>query len=225
VAVTAPDPQAPEAQMSEWQMPPSHGDVAEPRSGWPGFAERSAAWEALGAVADHAPAAERSALRILVAGVGNQLRADDAFGVVVAQRLMAMDLRPGVKVVETGIGGIALVQELQEGYDALIVVDAVDRGRPPGHVMLIALDVPHVDDMEWGERYDFLADVHLATPERALIMSKALGVLPDKTFMIGCQPVDAETPGIPMSPEVTAACDVAVREILRHLDELATQAE
>jgi hydrogenase maturation protease len=187
--------------------------------------EQAAAWRALGALAEEAPPAERESLRILVAGVGNQLRADDAFGVVVAHRLMEMDLRPGVKVVETGIGGIALVQELQEGYDALIVVDAVDRGRPPGHVMLIALDVPHVDDMEWGERYDFLADVHLATPERALIMSKALGVLPERTFMVGCQPVDAETPGIPMSPEVTAACDVAVREILRHLDELAGQAE
>jgi hydrogenase maturation protease len=145
--------------------------------------------------------------------------------VVVAQRLMAMDLPPGVKVVETGIGGIALVQELQEGYDALIVVDAVDRGRPAGHVMLIEVEVPHVDDMAWGERYDFLADVHLATPERALIMSKALGVLPDDTVMVGCQPVDAETPGVPMSPEVTAACDVAVREVLRRLDELAARAE
>ena len=179
-----------------------------------------AAWEALGALPDEAPAEVRPSKRVLVAGVGNKLRADDAFGVEVASRLMAIDLPEGVKVVETGIGGIALVQELQSGYDALIVVDAVDRGRPPGHVMLIDLDVPHVDDMEWGQRYDFLADIHLATPERALIMSKALGVLPDHTFMVGCQPVDAETPGIAMSPEVTAACDVAVREILRHLDEL-----
>ena len=182
------------------------------------------AWEALGAdVQTSAAAPSGQPLRVLVAGVGNKLRADDAFGVEVAARLMAMDLPEGVKVVETGIGGIALVQELQSGYDALIVVDAVDRGRPPGHVMLIAVEVPHVDDMEWGERYDFLADVHLATPERALIMSKALGVLPDNTIMVGCQPVDAETPGIPMSPEVTAACDVAVREILRHLTELTGQ--
>ena len=183
--------------------------------------ERFAAWHALSEPSEEeGTAAAPKAMKILVAGVGNQLRADDAFGVVVAHRLMEMDLPAGVKVIETGIGGIALVQELQEGYDALVVIDAVDRGRPPGHVMLILLDVPHVDDMEWGERYDFLADVHLATPERALIMSKALGVLPDNTLMVGCQPVDAETPGIPMSPEVTAACDVAVREILRHLAEL-----
>jgi len=189
------------------------------------LAEKSAAWHALEFPAEATAPPAPVAMRILVAGVGNKLRADDAFGVVVAERLMAMDLPAGVKVVETGIGGIALVQELQEGYDALIVVDAVDRGRPPGHVMLIAVEVPHVDDMGWGERYDFLADVHLATPERTLIMSKALGVLPERTLMVGCQPVDAETPGIPMSPEVTAACDIAVREILRHLDELMARAE
>lgn len=179
------------------------------------------AWNELGTAmtAEQAPVADRR-LRVLIAGVGNKLRADDAFGVEVATRLMKMDLPEGVTVVETGIGGIALVQELQSGYDALVVVDAVDRGRPPGHVMLIALDVPHVDDMEWGQRYDFLADVHLATPERALIMSKALGVLPENTIMVGCQPVDAETPGLPMSPEVEAACDVAVREILRHVSDL-----
>ncbi len=182
--------------------------------------QRFSAWEALEPLPDDRGGEARPGTRVLVAGVGNKLRADDAFGVEVASRLMAMDLPEGVKVVETGIGGIALVQELQSGYDALVIVDAVDRGRPPGHVMLIEVEVPHVDDMEWGERYDFLADVHLATPERALIMSKALGVLPDNTLMVGCQPVDAETPGIPMSPEVTAACDIAVREILRHLDEL-----
>ena len=183
------------------------------------------AWDELGTAmtAEVAPATPQR-MRILIAGVGNKLRADDAFGVEVATRLMKIELPEGVTVVETGIGGIALVQELQSGYDALVVVDAVDRGRPPGHVMLIALDVPHVDDMEWGQRYDFLADVHLATPERALIMSKALGVLPSNLIMVGCQPVDAETPGLPMSPEVEAACDVAVREILRHVAELTGQA-
>jgi hydrogenase maturation protease len=185
-----------------------------------------AAWDALGLAAGPPAEAEaRAPMRILVAGVGNKLRADDAVGVEVANKLMAMELPAGVKVVETGIGGIALVQELQSGYDALVVIDAVDRGRPPGHVMLILLDVPHADEMEWGERYDFLADIHLATPTRALIMSKSLGVLPDKLLMIGCQPVDAETPGIPMSPEVTAAIDVAVKEVIRHIDELLAEAQ
>lgn len=194
--------------------------MSEPVGPTRSLEDQSAAWHALGDMASVTATAPRVGLRVLVAGVGNVLRADDAFGVKVAHRLMAMELPEGVKVVETGIGGMHLVQELQEGYDALVVIDAVDRGRPPGHVMLILLEVPHVDDMEWGERYDFLSDVHLATPERALIMANALGVLPADTLMVGCQPVDAETPGKPMSPEVTAAVEVAVTEVVRHVRKL-----
>ncbi|MGH9165408.1 MAG: hydrogenase maturation protease, partial [Acidimicrobiales bacterium] len=89
-------------------------------------------------------------MRILVAGVGNTLRADDAFGVEVARRLHTMELPEGVRVCETGIGGIALVLEIREGWDALIVVDTVDHGREPGTVMLIKPDVVDVYALTWG---------------------------------------------------------------------------
>lgn len=159
--------------------------------------------------------------RVLVAGVGNVLRADDAFGVEVAHRLMEMDdLPPGVHVVETGIAGIALVQELQDGYDALVVVDAVDRARPPGTVMLITPDVIDVNALSWDEKHDLLADMHLATPERALMLARALGVLPPHVLMVGCQPVDADAVGQEMSDQVAAAVDVAVVEILDHVRRL-----
>lgn len=159
-------------------------------------------------------------MRILIAGVGNVLKADDAFGVEVARRLETMDLPDQVRVVETGIGGIALVQELQDGFDALIVADAVDRGRPPGTVMLIRPDVIDVHALSWGEKHDLLADAHLATPERVFMLSRALGVLPERLLMVGCQPVDADALGTEMSEPVQMAVDVAVGEILRHVDEL-----
>ncbi|MGH9177440.1 MAG: hydrogenase maturation protease [Acidimicrobiales bacterium] len=161
-------------------------------------------------------------MRILIAGVGNVLKADDAFGVEVARRLEAMELPAGVRVVETGIGGIALVQELQEGWDALIVADAVDRGREPGTVMLIEPDVIDVHALSWGERSDLLADAHLATPERVFMLSKALGVLPQRLLMVGCQPLDADAIGTEMSEPVQAAVGIAVAEILRHVDELVS---
>ena len=161
-------------------------------------------------------------MRILIAGVGNVLKADDAFGVEVARRLEAMDLPDQVRVVETGIGGIALVQELQDGFDALIVADAVDRGRPPGTIMLIQPDVIDVHALSWGEKHDLLADAHLATPERVFMLSRALGVLPERLLMVGCQPVDADALGTEMSEPVQMAVEVAVGEILRHVDELLT---
>lgn len=164
-------------------------------------------------------------MRILVVGVGNVLRADDAFGVEVARRMEKLDLPKGVRVIETGIGGMAIVQELQRGYDALIVADCVDLGRPPGRVMMIIPEVIDVNEISLDQRMDLLADMHLAKPERVFMLSKALGVLPAETIMVGCQPEDAETPGQPMSAIVTDAVDVAVNEILRHIGELRAKAK
>lgn len=159
-------------------------------------------------------------MRILVAGVGNVLRTDDGFGVEVARRMASMELPDGVKVVETGIGGIALVQELQDGYDAAIVVDAVERGRTPGTVMVIDADVIDVETLSWSAKHDLLADMHLAKPELALMLARALGVLPASTVIVGCQPVDANAMGPELSAPVVAAVDVAIDEILRHIGSL-----
>ena len=157
-------------------------------------------------------------MRVLIAGVGNILRGDDAFGVEVARRLATETLPEDVHVVETGIAGVALIHELQEGWDALIVVDAVARDKPPGTVMLIELEVTDIDGLSWSQRCDFLADMHLATPERALMLARALGVLPPHVLMVGCQPVDAEQVGEGMSAPVQAAVELAIGVIHRQLE-------
>lgn len=141
----------------------------------------------------------RSHGRILVGCVGNVLRGDDGFGPAVAARLDSVPA--GVEVVETGIGGIALVQELLAGCDGLVVVDAVDRGASPGTVFAIE---PEIAD------YDNVPDMHLATPERVLSMAKGLGCLPVRVLLVGCQPVDAEGFGEGLSPEVERGVEAAV---------------
>jgi hydrogenase maturation protease len=156
-------------------------------------------------------------MRILVAGVGNILRVDDAFGVEVARRLETMELPEGVKVVETGIAGIALLTEIQDGWDALVVVDAVDHQRPHGTVMLIEPEVIDAHKLTWEQRNDLMADAHLATPDRVLMLAKALNVLPPRVLMVGCQIGDPDAVGEQMTPPVAAAVDVAIREILAHL--------
>ncbi len=137
--------------------------------------------------------------RILVGCVGNLLRRDDGFGPAVAARLDPMPA--GVEVIETGIGGIALVQELLVGRYGLIVVDAMDRGARPGTVFAVE---PEVAD------YDNVPDVHLANPERVLSMAKGLGCLPPRVIVVGCQPLDAEGLGPGLSPAVERAVEVAV---------------
>ena len=160
--------------------------------------------------------------RVLVVGVGNVLHGDDGFGVEVVRRLGDQRLPPGVAVAETGIGGIHLVHELMAGYDGLVVVDAVDRDRAPGTVMVIDAEVIDVGGLPVDERHDLLADMHLATPERALMVAKAAGVLPERTIIVGCQPAEVDTLGIGLTSVVNDAVDRAVAEVERCVRELIT---
>lgn len=140
--------------------------------------------------------------RVLVAGVGNVLRGDDGFGPAVTELLG--NLPEGVEVIETGIGGIALLQELMAGWEGLVLIDALDRGAPPGTVFVMEPDVAegvHVPD------------VHLANPDRVLMMAKAMGVLPERVVVVGCQVADVDYLGEGLSPEVQRALATAVARI------------
>jgi len=159
-------------------------------------------------------------VKVLVAGVGNTLRVDDGFGVVVARRLQAMTLPEGVNVLETGTSGMTLVQELMDGYDALIVLDIVDRGRPPGTIMLIEPDLPDATVMSHDERHSLTGNTHLATPSSVMMMAAAMGNLPPQVLLIACQPCDAVGLGMELTPDVAAAVDVAVVEVERQLERL-----
>jgi hydrogenase maturation protease len=153
-------------------------------------------------------------MRILIAGVGNVLRGDDGFGVEVARRLSAGNSLSGeVEIFEAGIAGIALVQELMGGYDALIVADAVDRGGAPGTVHLFEPEVPDPETFSAAELHRSLADAHYTDPSKALLLARALKVLPPKVFVVGCQPESYDELGAGLSPAVEAAVQAAVRQI------------
>lgn len=154
--------------------------------------------------------------RILVACVGNTLRSDDGVGPRVAEFLDAMELPHGVEVRDFGIGGVHMVQALLAGgYDALVLVDCADRGRAPGTVMVIDPEVLDVTELEHVEKYDYLADMHYTNPERALALAKALGVLPEKSVLVGVQPEDAEGLSRELSEPVARAVHIAADEVLR----------
>jgi hydrogenase maturation protease len=159
--------------------------------------------------------------RVLVVGVGNVLQGDDGFGVEVAKRLVLReDLPVNVVVLETGIGGMTLVQELFNGYDVLIVVDAVDRGGVPGTIYLLEAQVPDLLKLPDTQRDDFLADMHLAKPSRAFVMARALGVLPPSVYIFGCQPHAIDDLILGLSEPVQAAVEQSVERLINELRRL-----
>jgi len=140
--------------------------------------------------------------RVLVAGVGNVLRGDDGFGPAVTERLG--HLPEGAEVIETGIGGIALLQELMVGCEGLVLIDAMDRGAQPGTVFVLEPDVAETEH---------IPDVHLANPDRVLMMAKTMGVLPSRVVIVGCQVADVDELGQGLSPAVEGALALAVTKI------------
>ena len=147
--------------------------------------------------------------KVLVAGVGNVLQGDDGFGVELAWRLARRALPAGVKVIETGIGGMSLVQELMQGYDAILVLDAHESGGVPGTLRLLEPLLPDLSGLDAHQTRDYFADTHYATPLRALTLAARLGHLPQRVAIIGCEPAQHEEMQTHLSAAVAAALDEA----------------
>ena len=150
-------------------------------------------------------------MKILVVGVGNALKGDDGFGVRAALALQADPRLPErVTVLETGIGGMHLVQELMQGYDAVILLDAFERGGAPGQLFLLEPELPDLASLTDTERRDYFAETHYAAPLRALTLAREIGALPKAVRIIGCQPENTDTFGTPMCVAVAAAIGPAI---------------
>lgn len=166
---------------------------------------------------------EPGARSVLVAGIGNVLLGDDGFGVEVARLLAQRALPGGVKVADFGIRGMDLAYELTEDWDAALLLDAVGRGEPPGTLFVIE---PELEDA--GEAAGAGAlDPHGMDPVRVLALARAMGPLPPRVLLLGCEPAvvpdpDAEDLLMALSPSVRMAAHSAVpmaesllREMLR----------
>lgn len=160
--------------------------------------------------------------RILVAGIGNVLRCDDGFGPAVARTLAERDDLPtGVHIIELGIGGVGLIHELMAGYDALLLVDAMDRDGAAGSLYVLDVIVPEVASLPGLARHALGSDMHQAVPTQALLMARAVGALPPIVHMIGCQPAETEVFSTELSPVVQRTVPAAIETIYRLVGQLS----
>ena len=134
------------------------------------------------------------------------------FGVEVAHRLAGRALPDGVRVEDYGIRGIHLAYDLLEGYDALVLVDAVPMGEPPGTLAVIepepAIGRATVSSSTPTAAPSSAVDAHTMSPDIVLATLARLGGSVDRIVIVGCQPGDLDE-GMGLSPAVPAAVDDA----------------
>lgn len=135
-------------------------------------------------------------MKVVVLGIGNILLSDEGVGVRVVERLeKSYDLPPTVEVIDGGTCGMEMLDQL-EGLDALVVVDCVRHGQPPGTPVLLKGDeVPVFFKTKLSPHQVSLSDV-LASLEFE-------GRGPKYASIVGIQPASMET-GLELTPEIAA---------------------
>ncbi len=140
----------------------------------------------------------------LIVCIGNELVADDAVGFEVHARL-AQRISPEVRLSYCGVGGLVLLDLLDGTETAMIVVDAVSLGAPVGTVHRMMLDELPVNSANpisahgigLRETMEIGAALY---PER----------MPQFVALVGVEGRCFDLPREHMSPEVSAATEVAV---------------
>jgi hydrogenase maturation protease len=145
--------------------------------------------------------------RVLVAGIGNVFQSDDAFGVEVATLLATRTLPAGVRVEDFGIRGVHLAYELLEGYDGLVIIDAVPMGELPGTLAVIEPD-PDTEGISGTTGEVPVVDAHTMSPDLVLATLRRLGGSVERILIVGCQPADLRD-GMGLTPAVAAAVEDA----------------
>lgn len=141
----------------------------------------------------------------LVIGIGNRYRSDDGAGPAVLDLLRSQQL-PGVQLLENDGGGAALLDAWQ-GAAAVVLIDAVSSGAPPGTIYrfdLLAQPLP-------GEMS--FQSTHAFGVAEAFELGRVLNQLPASLLLYAIEG-ESFAAGIGLSEQVQSA----VQEVARQLE-------
>jgi hydrogenase maturation protease len=155
----------------------------------------------------------RMATRII--GIGNTILSDDGVGVYaareVSRRIVSTDIPAKVDVVESEVGGFALM-ELMAGWQRVILVDSIQFDHiSPGSVIRI-----EPQDLKTSLKLRSVHEIDLPT---ALELGRRLGFdMPREVVIFGIQAEDAWTLGESLTAAGKRGMQEAVEQILKEID-------
>ncbi len=148
--------------------------------------------------------------RSVVLGLGNTLNCDEGLGVHLLPLLQErIGSRTPAEFLDGGTLGLNLLPLVEECRH-LLILDAVDAGKPKATVVELARDViPMFSGVRMSE--------HQVTFQEVLGLAQFRGKLPEHLHLVGIQPADLSV-GYGMSAEVRRAVPLALQraeEVLR----------
>jgi hydrogenase maturation protease len=141
---------------------------------------------------------------ILVLGLGNEYRSDDAVGLVVARRLKRLDLKNTIVSEESGEG--ANLMEAWRNAGTVIIVDGVSSGSKPGTIHRFVADSQRIPSKF------FHRSSHSFGVAEAIELARSLHQLPHHLVVYGIEGGRFDA-GVGLSFEVEQAAKEAVNRI------------
>jgi len=143
--------------------------------------------------------------KVLVIGIGNEYRSDDGVGLVVAREIHKK-LVPSVTVKEESGEGAALM-DLWQGYQNVIIVDAVSSGAKPGTIFKIDANI------EMIPAKFFHYSTHAFSLTEAIELARTMNTLPPKLLVYGIEGANFSA-GVDISPPVKEAANQVIEQIV-----------
>jgi hydrogenase maturation protease len=144
------------------------------------------------------------AARVRVLGLGNEILADDALGLLAARELAKLFPPDEVEVVESSESGLHLLDHVTN-VPCLVVIDSVQTGRAaPGTIFEVR---------EQDVRAAPGNSAHGTGLFDALALARKLGLpVPSEVVILAVEAADCFTLGGPMHPAVAAALPQVVEQ-------------
>ncbi len=147
--------------------------------------------------------------QVLVIGLGNPDRGDDAVGVQVAREVAAE--RNGVNVLEFDDPSEAL--DAWDPEDTVIVTDAITSGGVPGDIHVIDAVAQTLSTGSWAA-----GGTHALGLAAVVELARSLGQLPRRLVVVGVEAAQFAH-GTPLSEAVAAAVPAATVAVLDAIDD------
>jgi hydrogenase maturation protease len=147
--------------------------------------------------------------RVLILGLGNLLMGDEGVGVHAVRELWKHKLPAHIDVVDGGTAGVEILG-LLEGYDKVVVIDAVDAGLQPGSILRFRPEDVTREDA------DFALSLHQEKILGVLDLAEYLGRDLAPMVIYGMQP-EAMGWSTELSPAVAARLDSLLNAVVKEL--------
>ena len=149
--------------------------------------------------------------RVVVLGLGNILLSDEGIGVHTVNALIKQyAFNPPVELIDGGTMGLDLLP-LFQSRDRILIIDAVDFGKVPGHIGTLEGDkISSVLNPKLSSHHIGLSDVLFA----AKLMRETL----PEVCLVGVQPKSLDI-GLDMTPEIQVKLGVLIDLVLQKLKE------